>query len=217
MRSDEPKRYSIEAAAIAGYAFAALYAPIELIGLWAPDRESAAFVEWAADSTNRALAVLAFNLAALSAIAFLWFVVVLRKRLAESRDPLLSTIFDASAVLFVALALIGLALRTAGIIALGEAAAPDAADITIWGRAADLVLVVAMPRMQAMFVVATSTIGRGSGALPAWLIYIGYLFAVSLLVVPAYFEVPGLGFGLWVALVSTSLLIRRDGLPAGRT
>jgi hypothetical protein len=211
--STEPKRYSIEAAAIAGFVFAALYAPIHLIALRIPDRQSGDFVAWANDAGNRTLVVIAFNVAALASIAFLWFVVVLRKRLADSDHPLLSTIFDASAVLFIALALVGLALRVAPIIAMGEAAL-DAADIAVSGSGADLILIVALPRMQALFVISTSTIGRKFGALPSWLVYAGYLFGAVLIAVPLVLEVSGMGFGLWVALVSASLLIRRKELES---
>ena len=43
-----------------------------------------------------------------------------------------------------------------------------------------------------------------------WLAIVGYLFTAVLILVPLLFEIPGLGFGLWVALVSGSLLVRRE-------
>jgi hypothetical protein len=110
----------------------------------------------------------------------------------------------------VALMLTGLGVRMAvpAVFGLGQAI-PDEADIGLVGGASNLILVVAMPRMQALFIASTSTIGRKTGALPGWLTWIGYVFALVLLLVPALLEVPGLGFGLWVGLVSAVIVVRR--------
>ena len=154
--------------------------------------------------------VAAFNLAAFSAIAFLWFVGVIRRRIGEREDQFFATVFLSSAILFVALMLVGLGIAVAVAVSIGDTLLPDAGNIVVVGRAADLILVVAMPRMQAVFVATTSTIAWRTGAMARWLVIVGYLFAAVLTLVPLLFEIPGLGFGLWVALVSGSLLVRRE-------
>ena len=192
--------------------FAVLYGAVEIILLSVPSLRdpTVEVIAWHAEAGNRALVVLAFNLAAFAAIAFVWFVAVLRRRLGDRADEFYGTVFLASGILFVALYLTGLGVRialAAGFLA-GERV-PDTGDLAVVHGASQLILVVAMPRMQAMFVAVASTIGRRAGGLPGWLTAAGYLFALALAIVPWIFEVPGLGFGLWVALVSGSLLIRR--------
>ncbi len=206
--------YSIEAAAIAGFVFAVLYGAVVLIFMQAPARTAPVddIISWYSDPGHRGWMVVAFNLAAFSAIAFLWFVGVIRKRIGEQEDQFFATVFLSSAILFVAFMLVGLGIGVAVAVSIGDTLLPDAADITVVGRAADLILVVAMPRMQAVFVATTSTIALRTGAMARWLAIVGYLFAALLALVPVVFEVPGLGFGLWVALVSASLLVRRERL-----
>lgn len=210
--SVDERRYSVEAAAIAGLAFAALYGVVQVIAMRTPALlgSSEEVVAWYSDSGNRASLLVAFNLAAFSSIAFLWFVAVLRRRIGEREDQFFATVFLSSGILFVALFLVGLGIHMTIPVVFGTTdAIPDEADIGIVGGASNLILVVAMPRMQALFVVSTSTIGRKSGVLPSWLIWIGYVFALVLLLVPALFEIPGLGFGLWVGMVSAVMVVRR--------
>ena len=204
--------YSIEAAAIAGFAFAALYGAVLLIFMQAPAFTAPGheIIEWYSDPGHRGWMVAAFNLAAFSAIAFLWFVGVIRRRIGEREDQFFATVFLSSAILFVALMLVGLGIGVAVALSIGETLLPDAGYIVVASRAADLILVVAMPRMQAVFVATTSTIAWRTGAMARWLAIVGYLFTAVLILVPLLFEIPGLGFGLWVALVSASLLVRRE-------
>ncbi len=205
-------RYSIDGAAIAGLVFAGLYGAVQVIALKTPSLLGSyqEVVAWHSDPGNQALLLVAFNLAAFSSIAFLWFIAVLRRRIGKREDQFLSTVFLSSGILFVALMLTGLGVRMAvpAVFGLGQAI-PDEADIGLVGGASNLILVVAMPRMQALFIASTSTIGRKTGALPGWLTWIGYVFALVLLLVPALLEVPGLGFGLWVGLVSAVIVVRR--------
>ena len=162
------------------------------------------------EAGNRSLLILAFNLAAFSAIAFLWFIAVLRRRIGHREDQFFATVFLSSGVLFVALFLVGLGIRVAPAAGfdIGERFL-DPGDISIVAGASRMILVVAMPRMQAVFVVVTSTIGLRTGAIRRWLAFVGYAFALVLTFVPVVLEVPGLGFGLWVALISGSMLVRR--------
>jgi hypothetical protein len=206
------RRFSIEGAVIAGLVFAALYGTVQFIVTRTPSllEPYTEVNTWYSDPSHRASLLLAFNLTALSSIAFLWFVAVVRRRIGEREDQFFATVFLSSGILFIALLLVGFGVRVAIGLVLSETnAVPDDADFAVVGGASNLILVVAMPRMQALFVASTSTIGRKTGALPDWLTWLGYAFALVLLVVPVVFEVPGLGFGLWVALVSGSMLVRR--------
>ena len=87
--------YSIEAAAIAGLAFAVLYGAVLVIFMQAPAFTAPGddIIEWYSDPGHRGWMVAAFNLAAFSAIAFLWFVGVIRRRIGEREDQFFATVF----------------------------------------------------------------------------------------------------------------------------
>ena len=72
------------------------------------------------------------------------------------------------------------------------------------GLGAAVALVVA-PRMQAVFVITTSTVILRSRALPTWLAYVGYVFGVVMFFVPFIIEPMDVLFPLWMLLVSLTL------------
>ena len=72
-----------------------------------------------------------------------------------------------------------------------------------------MIALVVAPRMQAVFVIATSTVVLRSRALPLWLAYLGYVLGLVLFTVPLVIEPMGLLFPSWVLLVSVVLLVTR--------
>ncbi len=70
-------------------------------------------------------------------------------------------------------------------------------------------------RLEAVFMIATTTVGRLSEVFPRWLVLIGYVVGVTLLLMPIPNEALTWVFPIWVAVVSAVLLIRRDALQQG--
>jgi hypothetical protein len=67
-------------------------------------------------------------------------------------------------------------------------------------------------RLEAVFIISTTTVGRLSGAFPRWLIVAGYVVGLTLLLVPVPNTFITYLFPAWVGVVSGTLLVRRDEL-----
>jgi len=213
LKKGRKRRRSVESAAVAGVVYAVLTV-IALIlitrfpELTLSDEDVTA---WFDETDHKAVLVLGLNLAAVSAIAFLWFVAVIRRRLGDLEDRFLGTVFFGSAIVYVVIWLVSAAILAAPAVALTilETGAVDGATATLaWGFAAALVLVVA-PRIQAVFVFTTSTIILRSAVLPRWLALFGYVVGVILLTVPLITQPTGVGFPVWVLVVSVTILLSR--------
>jgi hypothetical protein len=205
---------SIEAAAVAGLAYAGFaFASFTLLTRL-PDASSATEIaNFFADAGERRLAILALNLAAFSAIAFLWFVAVVRRRIGDREDRFFATVFFGSGILYAGLMLTSSALLAGpalGIEAVDGVAPGQEVYSTVAGAGFGLLLSV-VPRVQAVFVVTTSTLVLRTGALARWVAILGYVVALVLFVIPILTEPAGLGFPAWVAVVSLTLLVRRAG------
>jgi len=213
LKKGRKRMRSVESAAVAGVVYAVLTV-IALIlitrfpELTLSDEDVTA---WFDETDHKAVLVLGLNLAAVSAIAFLWFVAVIRRRLGDLEDRFLGTVFFGSAIVYVVIWLVSAAILAAPAVALTilETGAVDGATATLaWGFAAALVLVVA-PRIQAVFVFTTSTIILRSAVLPRWLALFGYVVGVILLIVPLITQPTGVGFPVWVLVVSVTILLSR--------
>jgi len=62
-------------------------------------------------------------------------------------------------------------------------------------------------RLEAVFVISTTTVGRLSEALPKWLIWLGYAAGVVLVIAPLPRALLIWLFPTWISLVSASLLV----------
>jgi MFS family permease len=90
-------------------------------------------VVWLADPHRRGMVVLALNLVPFAAIAFLWFIGVVRDRIGQREDRFFATVFLGSGLLFVAMLFVPSAV-TAAILA-DTAARPRAAEeVSGFGR-----------------------------------------------------------------------------------
>lgn len=207
---------SLEAAAVTGMAFAVLFvASVVLMrsGLpdWdAPRDEIQAVLE---DGDAQWAVVAGFSLVPFAAIAFLWFVAVLRRRI-PAQDRFVSTVFVSAGTVFVTLYLVAASLLGGPAyvqLALGTAPLDANLLLGLQSVAYGLMFVIGT-RIQVLVVLSATAMGRFFGVLPRWLVYFGYLVAVIQVVNVALFDLMVFTFPVWVLAVSAVLLVKgRDG------
>jgi len=210
-RSVRRRLVSIEAAAIAGIVCAvgwalALQRLLSAPGIGASDVE---IRDYYADSSNGTAAIVWLQVLVVSTVAFLWFVGVVRVRLGESEPRLFGTVFFGSSILLAALVFAGAALLAAPavLVAVGDRT-PDPEAVAVTRAGAAVVLSVFAPRIATLLMFSTAGLGRATGALPSWLVWLTYVVGVLEFVnvsiaTATVFVVPA-----WIALVSIVLLVR---------
>ena len=209
---------SVEAAAIAGLAFAVLsiVASALLIAQPLPSAAPEEISAWYADSGNRSSVIAALVLTTLAVIAFLWFIAVIRRRAGEREDQFFATVFLGSGILITAILLVGataMASVAIGVELLGGPV-PEAGAFTVISGLAYGLLLIVLPRVQAVFIITTSTVGYRTGAFPRWLSLIGFLFGLGMFVLPLLLGPALLIFPVWVGVISAVLLVRRKRADA---
>jgi hypothetical protein len=208
---------SIEAAAIAGFLYSALSLVATGLLLSAPDPGDGdqVITDWYLDDGNQGRQILAVNLLTVSSIMFVWFVAVIRRRVGDRENRFFGTVFFGSALLLtgawlsagVLLAAPAVAARTFDIVpGAGTVAMTQAAGITMAS--------IVATRLEAVFIISTTTVGRLSGAFPRWLVIIGYVVGLALLLMPMPNVLLTWVFPVWVAMASAMLLIRRDEITS---
>ncbi|MFD0265024.1 hypothetical protein ACFVGY_00295 [Streptomyces sp. NPDC127106] len=207
-RSRESGLSTPRAAGSAGVAFAVLLgAAIVLVRTALPS--GAAGEDLVLDEDGRTALTAAVHMVPFAGIAFLWFMGALREHTGEAEDRFLATVFLGSGLVFVA-ALFGATAAAGTVLAAAE---PEA-----FGRhfAYTLLTTYAM-RMAAVFVFATSAIGRRLGVLPRPLNALGYLVGLVLLVVGASVPWSELVFPGWALVISLYVLrVARRGPQRAR-
>ena len=206
---------SVESAAIAGVAYSVLTVSALVLLRRFPDLDLSDedLTAWFDQQGHQAELIFGLNLAAVGSIAFLWFVAVIRRRLGDREDQFFATVFLGSAIVSVAIWLVGAALLAAPAAAL---LVDDAASVTsgtaslTTGFASALMLIVG-PRVQAVFLFSSATLIRRTDRLPNWLAYLGYATGVILFTVPLVSDPVGVGLPLWVLIVSVRMLVDRSG------
>lgn len=203
---------SIEAAAVAGLVFAVL-SFISLLLLTSPPDPAAPdseIITWYSDPANRALLTLGLSLSVVSAISFLWFVAVIRRRVGDREDRFFSTVFLGSGILLTGVMLVGSATLASGAVTadLADGRVPDASVLTALNGLGTSLLLLVLLRIQAVFVVSTSTLALRS----RWLSYLGYGIALVMFFIPILTEPIGLAFPVWVGILSIALLIRKSDI-----
>jgi MFS family permease len=207
---------SIEAAALAGLAHAILSLASTYLLLRAPEITEDGFdVGWYADATNQRSIAVALNLMALGTVAFLWFVAVIRRRVGERENRFFGTIFLGSALLLAVTRMIsGVLFATPVASAYLFELVPDSNSIGLWQTAGLTLAGVVGIRLESVFIISTTTIGRLSGALPRWLIWMGFLIGLVLMLVPLPRSLLIWPFPVWVILVSATMLIGHRSIEA---
>ena len=89
---------TVEAAAVAGIAYAALTFATRAILFSVPSLDDPDVVEWFNDENNQELLLLALNLTSIATVSFLWFVAVIRRRIGAREDQFFSTVFVGSGI-----------------------------------------------------------------------------------------------------------------------
>ncbi|MCM9082121.1 MULTISPECIES: hypothetical protein [Streptomyces] len=195
-RLDTPR-----AAGMAGIAFALLLgAAIVLMRIAVPSGNA---VEGPVDPDKRWAIQVALEIVPFAGIFFLWFMGALRAHTGSAEDRFVATVFLGSGFVFVATLFASAA--AAGTV-LAEGTPSD------FGRhyAYTLLATYAM-RMAAVFVLATSTIGRMLGVFPRPLALLGTVVGVVLLVAGSGVPWSELVFPAWALIVSVYILRVRRG------
>jgi hypothetical protein len=201
-----------KAAAIAGIAFSLLL----LLILWllrtsipADPLEPGA---WLATDT-RAVTV-ALNLVPFAGVAFLWFIGVLRDRLAQLEDRFFATVFFGSGLLFLAM-LFAAAAVIGAIVLVGSISTPQElmnSTTFRFARATSYIIAnVYAIKMAAVFMISTSTVVIRTGIAPRWIAFLGFLLALFLLMGSFFISWSFAVLPFWVFLISVYILIDNLG------
>ncbi|MFJ9941861.1 hypothetical protein [Streptomyces erythrochromogenes] len=192
------------AAGMAGVAFALLLgAAIVLMRISIPGDAADATI----DQDRRWAVQLALQIVPFAGIFFLWFMGALRAHTGAAEDRFIATVFLGSGFVFVAT--LFAAAAAAGTV-LNEETPSD------FGRhyAYTLLATYAM-RMAAVFVLATSMIGRTLGVFPRPLAVLGTLVGLVLLVVGSGVPWSEMLFPAWALVISLHILrVRRTAVQA---
>lgn len=186
---------------MAGIAFALLLgAAIVLMRIAVPSGNAA---DVPVDPDKRWAVQVALEIVPFAGIFFLWFMGALRAHTGSAEDRFVATVFLGSGFVFVATLFASAA--AAGTV-LAEGTPSD------FGRhyAYTLLATYAM-RMAAVFVLATSTIGRMLGVFPRPLALLGTVVGLVLLVVGSGVPWSELVFPAWALIVSLYILRVRRG------
>lgn len=195
------------AAAIAGILFSALFATALVLTRSSVPVDPLERGEWL--QTDATKIVLAQNLVPFSGIAFLWFMGVLRARMANLEDRFFATVFLGSGLLFLAMLFAGMAATGAIILVYGghsEAIAPGGAFAIARALAFNIVNVYAV-KMASVFMFVTSTIAMKTRLIVRWLAGLGYGLAVALLFGSGFTRWSMMAFPAWVLIISVYILM----------
>ncbi len=203
---------SVESAALAGVASALLLSvSAYLLGRQPGVRSGGGDPAWYADSGNRFSVFLGLNFAAMSVVAFLWFMAVIRRRLGDREDQFLATVFLGSGIASALLALTAAVCAAAPtlVVHFGGVAILDRSTVApahgLWFG----FWAVSASRLVGVFMAATSTIGMRFDALPQWLSHLGLVLGGLLGVTGAFAGPLDFLFPVWLTLVSLTLLFTR--------
>jgi hypothetical protein len=165
---------------------------------------------WRADDDNHFRLALGLGLSSIAAVALLWFVAVVRRRVGEREDQFFSTAFFGSALVYICIWLVGTTCLAAP--AIIDQGALDLGAIRLAESIAVGLMLVVGPRIQAVFVASASTIFLRTAVLPNWVAYVGYAAALILFVVPLVSSPFGLAMPIFVLLTSATILLLRQRL-----
>jgi hypothetical protein len=85
----------------------------------------------------------------------------------------------------------------------------DQATATLTIGTANAMLLIIGPRLQAVFMLTTSTLILRTRVMPNWLAYLGYATAILLFLFPLVAQPLGIVFPLWVLVVSITIALTR--------
>jgi hypothetical protein len=201
---------SVESAALAGLAHALLFIVARVLLLRVPGPDDPMVSEWYADAGNQRSVVAALNLITVGSIAFVWFVAVIRRRVGQRENQFFGTVFLGSALLTVAIWMTGgLLFATPAVDAYTFGTAQTAQGVAGWQAAGIAAFTIVAVRLESVFIISTTTVGRLAQAFPRSLIIAGYAAGLLLMFAPLPNGALAFVFPIWEISVSCTLLLRR--------
>ena len=134
---------------------------------------------------------------------------MIRASLGKLEDRFFATVFLGSGLLFLAMLFASAAIG--GGIIITYAAKPaellDSPTFTFARAATYEIMNLYAVKMAAVFMVSTSTLAIRTGIIARWMAFLGYAFALFLLLSGRYIEWSLMLFPIWVLLISIHILI----------
>jgi hypothetical protein len=173
--------------------------------------------EFYSSDESRRPVVVGLYLMPFAAIAFVWFIVAVRMWISgqvRRENILLSNVQLVAGILYVALFCGGAAANSVLAASVEFADGPIdpviAHQFPLFGSA--LLFVFAI-RMAAMFVFTTTNIAKGSGLLPRWFVFAGYIVGAFMLLSASFNRGLVLVFPIWLIVLCAILLDRARRIP----
>jgi hypothetical protein len=196
--------------ALSGIVFAVLFAVAFVLvhqapGLAVPD---SVYTQFYAGNSD-ALVALGLYVVPFAGIAFLWHMTATRT-LVEAASQIPHWLHLASGILLVMLMFAGTAAVGAlALLTVFSAAPLPSVDVAraLTATGYGLVFVFGV-RATGMYMITATTLLRGTGILPRWLVLAGYLAAAFLLVSTTFHPAVLMVFPAWVVAVSVAVLVR---------
>lgn len=198
---------SPRAAAVAGILFAVLLIIVLVLFRSSVPRDPLESGAWLSGGLARV--VLAINLMPFAGIAFLWFIGVVRDRMADAEDRLFATVFLGSGLLFLAMMFVAIAVFGA-IVAVQLARPGSLANSTAFALARAFtytVVNVYAIKMAGVFMLITSTIAVRTAFVARWMAAPGFAMALFLLFASQWVDWSFIVFPVWALLISLYILI----------
>jgi hypothetical protein len=207
---------SIEAAAIAGFVFAVLSVIALALGSTRPPLTAtdAEMIAWYSDAGNRTAMTVGLSLFVVAAVAFLWFIAVIRRRVGTRDDRFIATVFFGSGILITGVMLVAASAvaSPAVIVHLSDGVVSDPGSLSVLTGFGSTLALFVLVRLQAVFVVTVSTLALRTGAFNRWLSYFGYAMGFAMFFIPIVTDPIGGAFPAWVGVLSVALFFRRGDL-----
>lgn len=207
-----PRLTTPAAAAAAGILFSLLLGTSMMLIFVSIPSDPASDADWLTEHKTRI--TVALSLIPFAAIAFLWFVGVLRDHLGEREDQFFATIFLGSGLLFLAALFVWMAV-VASVLATASAD-PDFPNSTSYVFGASMIEVMGgtvILRMAGVFMFSSAVMWQRTRAMRGWLFVLTYVTAVVLLLGGGSIRYVWLSFPSWVFLVSLMILTGRGREP----
>jgi hypothetical protein len=202
---------------------AAVFAVLFLISVWViatspnPKSTDQELIDFYESDDKRRFVLVGLYVLPFAAVAFLWFLAVLREwTLASARrvNRLLSNVQMVSAVAFITLAFAAAAASTVMAAAAEFTDAPidpgEARQFPLYG---DVLLFIFGMRMAAIFVTSTTNILRHSGVFPRWFVLASYAVAAFLFLTATLSFWLVLVFPLWMLTLGGLIFLKARSIP----
>jgi len=198
---------SPRAAAVAGILFAGLLIAVLLLFRSSVPRDALDQGAWLSGELDRV--VLAINLMPFAGIAFLWFIGVVRDRMADAEDRLFATVFLGSGLLFLAMMFVAIAVFGAmvAVEAMRPGSLPQSTTFALARAFAYTIVNVYAIKMAGVFMLITSTIAVRTAFVARWMAAPGFVMALFLLFASQWVDWSFIVFPAWALLISVYILI----------